>query len=142
MSPFFSRQDMTSYQDCVTFLPSNIRCKRKRKQKKLIDLPGIDRDDHFDQLGKVALELLQAKADLHCWLPHIHCPVNFKSLAGVDAYPVTKEVLKDATVGTGLHGISHGDSISIGECKAVVRRLHEGRQRVGVEGGAGCNVDA
>jgi hypothetical protein len=107
----------------MTFLPSNSRRKRKTKQKKLIELPRIDLDDHFDQLGKVAQDLLQAKADLLCRYPHIHCPANFKSQAGVDAYTATKEVLKNATIGTGLHGVLHSDLVSIEECEAIVCRL-------------------
>jgi hypothetical protein len=47
--------------------------------------------------------------------PHIHHPASLKSQAGISAYPVTKEVLEDATVGTGLHGILQGESVRIGE---------------------------
>jgi hypothetical protein len=46
----------------MTFPPSNSsRHQRKTKQKKLIDLPHIDLDDNFDQLGKVAREPCQLR---------------------------------------------------------------------------------
>ncbi len=130
MSPFNSQHDMTSYQNCVTFLPSNSRCKKKQKIKSLLTYHALTLTTILT--NSVAWELLQTKADLLC---HIHHPANFKS-------PATKEVLEDATIGWGFNSRLHGESIRIWECKAVAHRLCEGCQGLGIEGGAGRNVNA
>mmetsp|Transcript_29588 Transcript_29588/g.71209 ORF Transcript_29588/g.71209 Transcript_29588/m.71209 type:complete len:330 (-) Transcript_29588:300-1289(-) len=102
---------------------------------------GIDLDSHLDQIDKIGRKLLGTETNVLGGNTSAHGALDFVSRRGINVNILGIEEFEDRRVGAGLHGVTDGQSIGVGEGEASIGGLFELFQRISVERAATGNIN-
>mmetsp|Transcript_26938 Transcript_26938/g.59385 ORF Transcript_26938/g.59385 Transcript_26938/m.59385 type:complete len:559 (-) Transcript_26938:202-1878(-) len=98
---------------------------------------SVDLDAQLDEIGKVFWKFLCTKTDVFGWDTGFHGTFDLETRRCVDVNALRREEFEDGGVGAGLHGVSDGQSVRVGEGQTGIGRFLEFLKRIGKDGAPG-----